>query len=1076
MRTLAIMGIPPTPLHDEAEIPGLEWRQLVVDLCYEALAADESRSRKLAFVDRLTQLTDKVETSLTEFLGAIRENNKTAAFAFLRSYTTECDQYERTASIALIHYPHSSAIREHVGRYFKRLRGNEEKGQTWLDACDRSRSSSMLFSSRSRFSSTFFGKASSAQFEADIAQRAAAQTAITGIESVVFPVGSLLACCGLLVLLVAAFYNPAYGRVDCLTSATVARAEAAAATFGIPPFFAMFDFMGRGLQQCAPDRAADFDSLFASFVVPFASPQDTLKDSLLRIPDALAVIDERYLDELGAFEQYSWGSLNVGNSSLELLLNQVRVVISLLPEGNCSEAGLAFLNESLSLVLSIHDPLVKLEDIFGQCEDLSLDDFSRAFWLYFGLMSLALAVVLGFVLFVLVWRADSERRMFWDELVDIDDPTAAHFSRAIQPERHQIRANPSRLTEDSVLNLEPFSLESEEPPPTLAVASPRRGGPYLFPVVCAVFFAVFAGSLLAFRYPLVAVYRIRMAVHQVRDEFQAVITEQILSFMQPCLHLWIHIIDATFETCPIVGLTFAPPDLDELLKTHPSYFKRAAEFARTFETLKGQLTTILASWDDTALTDNFFAAARLSFRDLTSLCMEVAAWANDSNRRLARWETAADHSFRTLFGVLFVVFAAGAARFLSEYEHEFESLKSIAGILASVSWAGIGAIVARFRSQKRKHVDQNSSVTRYLVKHSVHPVLLINADLKIQDANNASLMLFKFKQDDLIGFALSGLFVEDAQSASFYTQISFYLDQVRNQGAPQVGHRDFPLRAKPSDGEEVPVTTTLIPLFDPALAQQLTFALRLIDTSEFMQQKDDTEIMKGQTENLLEKIMPHIMVTKMRANTEDLTWQVNPGTFLFIGIAKFLDWCKLHSHIQIMQLLDNIVTTFDAKIEKYQSLDKIKIINGVYMAAGGLFEKRPETQLEMVEFAIECLKWMDAQNSMTEMKFALQIGIHTGGPIIAGIVGRDRPFFDVYGDAVNMAARLETSAPDNSIQISHEMVAALPPGRFTFAEREHVPLKGKGEVNTYVIGLQSLRDQHSQVSVAKKELPELWPG
>jgi hypothetical protein len=81
----------------------------------------------------------------------------------------------------------------------------------------------------------------------------------------------------------------------------------------------------------------------------------------------------------------------------------------------------------------------------------------------------------------------------------------------------------------------------------------------------------------------------------------------------------------------------------------------------------------------------------------------------------------------------------------------------------------------------------------------------------------------------------------------------------------------------------------------------------------------------------------------------------------------------------------------------------------------------------------------------------LQIEIHCGGPIIAGILGRDKPLFDVYGDSVNMSARLETTAPADSIHVLKDLANALPPDTMTFRERPNVALKGKGIHTTYLM-------------------------
>ncbi|KAH0794862.1 Adenylate and Guanylate cyclase catalytic domain containing protein [Histomonas meleagridis] len=192
------------------------------------------------------------------------------------------------------------------------------------------------------------------------------------------------------------------------------------------------------------------------------------------------------------------------------------------------------------------------------------------------------------------------------------------------------------------------------------------------------------------------------------------------------------------------------------------------------------------------------------------------------------------------------------------------------------------------------------------------------------------------------------------------------------------------------------------------------------------------------------------MVTKLLSKNQVLHSKISRATFMFFAIADFLKWCS-NTQIDIVDFLDEIVSMFDKLIAKYQSLVKIKIINGVYMAAGGLFDVTKNQETEMIDFAIDCIKWIKLHNKELNIEINYKVGINTDGPIIAGILGHDKPFFDVYGDAVNVASRLCTSAPINCIQISEDLKNNIPHGKYKLKRREKVFLKGKGECTTYIV-------------------------
>jgi class 3 adenylate cyclase len=133
---------------------------------------------------------------------------------------------------------------------------------------------------------------------------------------------------------------------------------------------------------------------------------------------------------------------------------------------------------------------------------------------------------------------------------------------------------------------------------------------------------------------------------------------------------------------------------------------------------------------------------------------------------------------------------------------------------------------------------------------------------------------------------------------------------------------------------------------------------------------------------------------------------------------------------------------------------KIKLIGDVYMCGAGLFSRDsdPVTHAEqMTRFALDCLQALEEVNVKLDTNLTVRIGINTGGPIIAGVLGSDKPVFDIIGDPINIAARLQSTSLPNRVQISEDTYELLKGLDFMIEPRGEVFLKGKGKRPAYIV-------------------------
>ena len=143
-----------------------------------------------------------------------------------------------------------------------------------------------------------------------------------------------------------------------------------------------------------------------------------------------------------------------------------------------------------------------------------------------------------------------------------------------------------------------------------------------------------------------------------------------------------------------------------------------------------------------------------------------------------------------------------------------------------------------------------------------------------------------------------------------------------------------------------------------------------------------------------------------------------------------------------------IFTEFDDQINIFNGT-KIKTIGDAYMAVFGAPIEYDEHPVLAIKAALDMIQFMKQFNLTTEYPFHIRIGIHTG-QVIAGVVGKERMQFDVFGDAVNIAARFESSSEKNRINIS-EKTYMLSKGHFHFEERGPIKLKNKADMRAYYV-------------------------
>ena len=217
-------------------------------------------------------------------------------------------------------------------------------------------------------------------------------------------------------------------------------------------------------------------------------------------------------------------------------------------------------------------------------------------------------------------------------------------------------------------------------------------------------------------------------------------------------------------------------------------------------------------------------------------------------------------------------------------------------------------------------------------------------------------------------------------------------------------------------------------------------------------QKDVIQKEKEKSDELLLNILPSEVAEELKEKGYTTAKAFDEVTVLFSDIKGFTDVAERMTAQELVKEINTYFSAFDGIIQKY-GLEKIKTIGDAYIAAGGLPEKNAATAKNVVEAAIAMQqaveKLKQERVSLYKPYFELRIGIHTG-PVVAGVVGIKKFQYDIWGDTVNLAARMEQSGVPGKINISQHTYEVVKE-QFTCVHRGKIEAKNKGEIDMYFV-------------------------
>jgi adenylate cyclase len=203
----------------------------------------------------------------------------------------------------------------------------------------------------------------------------------------------------------------------------------------------------------------------------------------------------------------------------------------------------------------------------------------------------------------------------------------------------------------------------------------------------------------------------------------------------------------------------------------------------------------------------------------------------------------------------------------------------------------------------------------------------------------------------------------------------------------------------------------------------------------------------ARSERLLLNVLPPTVAARLKRRDEVIADRFEEATVLFADIVEFTPLSAVLPPEEVVELLDDVFSAFDRLADEH-GLEKIKTIGDAYMVAGGIPVARRDHCEAVADMALAMLRECDGRRAGAN-GIRLRIGVDTG-PVVAGVIGRRKFIYDLWGDTVNTASRMESHGVPGSIQVTERVHDRLC-DRYRFESRQPVDVKGKGIMRAWIL-------------------------
>ena len=232
----------------------------------------------------------------------------------------------------------------------------------------------------------------------------------------------------------------------------------------------------------------------------------------------------------------------------------------------------------------------------------------------------------------------------------------------------------------------------------------------------------------------------------------------------------------------------------------------------------------------------------------------------------------------------------------------------------------------------------------------------------------------------------------------------------------------------------------------------IALGISVFDTLHYQmiihQTEAELEKANSKSEKLLANVFPLAILEKLKNKEETIADRFDCASVFFADIMGFTPLSEKLSPVELVNLLDKLFSLFDSLVVKHK-VEKIKTIGDAYMVAAGVPTPIKNHAEQLANFALDFKLCLAEFNLKNNQSLRMRVGINSG-PIIAGVIGKSRFIYDLWGDCVNTAARMESHGMPEEIHVSENTYNLLA-DKFEFENRGIIEVKGKGPMPTYFL-------------------------
>lgn len=329
------------------------------------------------------------------------------------------------------------------------------------------------------------------------------------------------------------------------------------------------------------------------------------------------------------------------------------------------------------------------------------------------------------------------------------------------------------------------------------------------------------------------------------------------------------------------------------------------------------------------------------------------------------------------------------------------------------------------------------------------------------DSDQPDLILLDIDMPEMSGFEVCRILKENPQTANIpIIFLTAQTDKKTTVEGFKLGASDF--MTKPFNTEELMVRVkTQLDLretrrrLESTIQQMETTAIMLKhSTEEMARQKDQIALAKRKADELLVNVLPEDIAKELRENGHVVPRHIPVASVLFADLVGFSRLCKGLSPKEIIDELNYLFVGFDMILEN-NNLEKIKTIGDGYMAAGGVPLSNSTHPQDAVRAGLQMIQSVEkvrkANVKSGKPPWEVRIGIHSGD-LVAGVIGKNKFAYDIWGSAVNIAARMEAAGEPGKVNISG-ITYQLVKDKFACTYRGNIEVKNMGKLDMYFVSM-----------------------